>query len=350
MNSLTLPGLIDPHVHLRDPGQTEKEDFLTGSQAALAGGFTTILDMPNNSIPITKKQLLDKKIQDAMGKTLCDVGFYFGTLGDNTDEFDSIAHQVHGLKVYLNETTGNFQIDKEKLITIYQAWPEHGGPILLHAENEAVVFALEVVEKIKKPTHFCHIGNAKDLSLIISAKKKNLPITCGVTPHHLFLTIDDAKRLGPLGQMKPPLYTNEDKTFLWKQIKNIDAIESDHAPHTIAEKQKIPSPFGVPGLETTLPLLITAVRDGKLNQEDILRLCFTNPSRIFSITSSENTSVDVDITTPYTIRNSTLYTKCKWSPFDGMAVIGKVIKARIRGTTVFENGSFLVPPGWGWTV
>ncbi|MDO8639653.1 MAG: amidohydrolase family protein, partial [bacterium] len=147
MTKIILPGLIDPHVHLRDPGQTEKEDFYTGTCAAIAGGFTTILDMPNNKVPITTLERLEEKISFAKQKTACDIGFYFGSLGDNLDEFEKVKNKVFGLKLYLNETTGNFLINKEKLLKIFSAWPSD-KPILLHAEDEAVSFVIETVRRV----------------------------------------------------------------------------------------------------------------------------------------------------------------------------------------------------------
>src|ERR1700751_2532699 len=122
MNRITIPGLIDPHVHLRDPGQTDKEDFLTGTSAALAGGYTTVIDMPNNVEPITTLALLVNKVSRAQSQAVCDIGFHFGTLGDNFHEFSQVADRVKGLKIYLNRTTGNFIIDKDKLHDIYNAW------------------------------------------------------------------------------------------------------------------------------------------------------------------------------------------------------------------------------------
>ncbi len=122
MSKLILPGLIDPHVHLRDPGQTWKEDFHTGTSAALAGGFTTILDMPNNKIPIITSKRLNEKIKIAKEKIVCDVGFYFGSLGDNLDQFEKVSKKILGLKLYLNQTTGNFLVDKKMLKKIFIAW------------------------------------------------------------------------------------------------------------------------------------------------------------------------------------------------------------------------------------
>lgn len=341
---ITFPGLIDIHVHLRTPGQENKEDFSTGTAAALAGGFTTVLDMPNNKEPITNYERLEQKIKLAEQNINCDLGFYFGSLGDNLEEFSKVKGQVFGLKLYLNPTTGNFLIDEEKLIKIYQAW-NGKQPILLHCEGETMPMVLKVIRETKKPTHICHVSSKEELSAIIAAKNEGLPITCGVTPHHLFLTQEDTNRLGAFGLMKPFLKTQTDVDFLWTNLKYIDVIESDHAPHTIEEKKSETPPFGVPGLETTLPLFLTAAKLNKLSIEDIIRLCHTNPAKIFHIPTDETTKVEVDENTEYEINNQNLQTKCQWTPFDKVKVTGKVKRVILRGETVFEDGKITQKSG-----
>lgn len=346
MSMLTLPGLIDPHVHLRDPGEVEKEDFYTATAAALHGGFTTLLDMPNNKTPITTKNLLEEKMKVAQEKIVCDVGFYFGSLGDNLDEFNLVQADVFGLKLFLNQTTGGFVIDKEKLQRIYQAWPSD-KPILVHAEDDTIEMVLEAVKQTGHKTHICHVASKFELQKIIAAKERGLPITCGVTPHHLFLTTDDEKLLGSFGKMKPPLQSRRDVDFLWKHLAVIDMIESDHAPHTIAEKQSANPPYGVPNLETTLPLLLTEVARGKLTIEDVIRLCHTGPKTCFHVLIHHNTNVEVDLDAAYEIKNENLFTKCKWSPFDGWKVTGMIRRVTLRGEEVFEDGKILAKPGFG---
>lgn len=343
---LTLPGLIDPHVHFRTPGQEHKEDFLTGTKAALAGGFTTVIDMPNNNVPITTFDRLRAKKELAKKEIVCDTGMYFGSLGDNLGEFEKVKGHVKGLKLYLNETTGNFLITQDALKKIFTAWPGE-MPILLHAEDDAVAAVIEIIRQTGKKAHFCHISTSSDLKQIIKAKKENLPLTCGVTPHHLFLTERDGKRLQALGWMKPPLRSSEEQAFLWQNLDSIDVIESDHAPHTLEEKQQTPPPYGVPGLETTLPLLLTAVDEGKLKVEDIIRLCHTNPARIFSIKIDSDTKVEVNLWEEYRLEKKDLYTKCGWSPFQGRLMKGKIKQVFLRGTKVFANGKVLAQPGLG---
>lgn len=345
MSKIILPGLIDPHVHLRDPGQTHKEDFYTATSAALAGGFTTVLDMPNNAVPITTLKLLEEKIAIARQKIVCDVGFYFGSLGDNLEEFKKIQDKVIGLKLFLNHTTGNLMLDKKNLSRVFSALPP-SLPILVHAEENAVLDVLDAVRKTRHKTHICHV-TATELKLIIQAKKEGLPVTCGVTPHHLFITQDDEKKLGNFGLMKPPLQSKKDVEFLWKNLVFVDVIESDHAPHTTEEKQSDKPPYGVPGLETTLPLLLTAASENRLTVEDIIRFCHTNPAKIFGIATDPTTKVEIDLNTKYIIHNTNLHTKCHWSPFNGWTVKGKITRVILRGQAVFENGKILAKQGSG---
>lgn len=354
---ITLPGLIDPHVHLRDPGQTNKEDFYTGTCAALAGGFSTILDMPNNKIPITTLAKLNEKIRIAKKKIVCDVGFYFGSMGDNISEFPKIVNKVVGLKLYLSLTTGGFVINENKLGTVFKTWSQnssfrprgstHEKPILLHAEDDMLEVAINLAKEMGTKVHVCHISTISDLKQIIKAKENGLPISAGITPHHLFLTKDDAKTLGPFGKMKPPLRSKKDQDFLWKNLKFIDVIESDHAPHTIEEKRGEVVPFGVPGLETTLPLLLTAVSKKRLTIDDIVRLCHTNPAKIFDIKTDPQTFVEVDPNCKFEIGNFKFHTKCSWSPFEGWKVKGKIKRVFIRGKKVFENGRVIAKKGSG---
>ncbi len=342
---ITLPGLIDPHVHLRDPGQTHKEDFFTGTSAALAGGYTTVLDMPNNADPITTSKKLQTKIDSASKQTVSDIGFHFGTLGDNFDEFSKVIDQVCGLKIYLNVTTGNFIIDKTKLLSIYEAWPA-SKPILLHAEEDVSDIVLNAIRKTKRQTHICHVSSQAELEFVMKAKEEGLPISCGVTPHHLFLTNKDADRLGAYGHMKPYLKTQKDLDFLWNHIDAVDIIESDHAPHTKAEKDSAEPPFGVPGLETTLPLMLTAQQEGKISQAKLIDLLHGSPQRIFKLKTDESSKVEVELG-EFAIENEKLLTKCGWSPFAGRKVAGQVKQTFLRGELVFSEGKVLVAPGSG---
>src|SRR4030043_1222652 len=261
---IKFPGLVDVHVHLREPGGMQKEDFGSGTKAAIAGGYTQILDMPNNVPATITPQALEDKIKRASGRIWCDLGFNFGATARSTKYFLLISPKFFGLKVYMNQTTGTLLVDKlADRDLIFKSW-QSKIPIMVHAEGKTVEVAIKLAKKYKKPLHVCHVTDDQ-IDLIKKARSDEVTVTCEVSPHHLFLTRDDVKRLGPLGQMKPPLLTKTGQKKLWNNIENIDMISTDNAPHTLEETyDKICPKFGVPGLETTLSLMLTAVDRGLL--------------------------------------------------------------------------------------
>lgn len=347
MKLVHLPGPIDIHVHLRDPGETKKEDFYSGTSSALAGGITTVFDMPNNAIPVFSEKVLSEKLIIAQSKAVCDWGLYFGTDGNNISEFARVLDKVVALKIYLNLTTGNYLVsDEDKVRDIFKYWPKD-KLIVVHAEYEKVDFALSLAAILGNKIHITHVANKIDLEKIIYAKRNKIRVTCDVTPHHLFLTNQDLETLGLYGHMKPSLKTQEDLEYLWNNLKWIDCIASDHAPHTLSEKQQVPIPSGVPGLETMLPLLLTAVKDDKLTLNDISRLTHNSPIKIFNLRLDNSSFTEVDLEEEYEIKNEFLKTKCKWSPYVGRIVKGKVKNVFLRGKKVYENGKILVPKGFG---
>jgi len=340
---IRLPGLIDIHVHLRDPGQTHKEDFTSGTSAALAGGFTTVIDMPNNAEPITTIERLNNKVALAEQKAVSHIGFHYGSLGDNLDTFEEAAKTAIGLKLYLNNTTGGYLLDAAHLKEIYAAWPRE-SVVLLHAEEDVIDIAIESLEGLNRPVHICHMPSKYILEKIIAAKQAGLPVTCGVCPHHLFLTDHDAEELGPYGDMLPSLKSKEDQDYLWAHLDDIDIFESDHAPHSHEEKEA--GAHGVPGLETTLPLLLTAEREGRITREQIIDKCFTRPKEIFNLPTSDDDYVEVAME-EYVVENAKLQTKCGWSPWNGQTLYGRVHATYIGGIKVYEDGKVLVEPGTG---
>lgn len=345
---IKLPALIDVHTHLREPGATHKEDFETGTKAAIAGGYTIILDMPNNPTPTISKEALEQKISLAEGRIYADVGFHFGAMLGNFQEFVKVKNQVFGLKVYMNHTTGDLLMeDKEALGNTFKNWIK-GKPIMVHAEGETVNLAIELAKRFGQKLHVCHVSLKEQIDAIKKAKDEGMEISCEVSCHHLFLTDKDAEKLGPYGVMRPPLVSREEQENLWRALQDgvIDMIASDHAPHTKEEKENSEKVVnGVPGLETSLPLLLTAVSKGRLTLEKLIELTSANPRRIFNIPHQPDTYVEVDMTIPYTLTPKPLFTKCGWTPFEGMEVTGKVEKVTLRGQTVFENGIVFGPFG-----
>lgn len=350
MTLVKIPAMFDPHTHLRGMDWSHKATFASETAAAVAGGYWAVFDMPNTSPATLTEDALQRKLTEFTRQAVCDWGVYFGASADgNWNEYEHVVDRVGGLKIYNNETTGNLLIENQHVRSIHYAmWPQ-GKVIAVHAEEETVLDILALVREHRRFTHFCHISTAREIVYLAAAKNAGLPISVGVCPHHLWLTHDDLGTLGSLGLMKPELKTKEDRDALWWGISKgvVDVIESDHAPHTLEEKASERPPYGVPGLETTLPLLLTAVNEGRLSMEQVINLVAENPRRIFGVTAPDETYAVVDLDAEYTIDRANLFTNVKWSPFEGIKVKGRVVETWIRGVKVFDGERVLVEPGFG---
>ena len=337
--TITLPGLIDVHVHLRTPGQTHKEDLDSGTRAALAGGFTRVLDMPNTTPPTADRATLDAKAAQVRAHAHCDVDLFAGGSEDNARTVQQLAGQTVGLKLYLDQTHGPLLLSRlETFIAHLRRWP---GVVAVHAEGWRLAAAIGLAQLYGQRLHCCHVSRKVEIDLIRQAKEQGAPVTCEVTPHHLTLTETDARRLGPLGDMRPTLGTAADRDALWANLDVVDCIASDHAPHTLEEKRSAAPPPGVPGLETTLPLLLTAVHQGRLSLDRLVELLYDGPRRVYGLPAQPQTHIEVDPSERHTLGQEPLYTKCGWSPFAGMAATGRLKTVTLRGKTVYANGQVL---------
>ncbi len=388
---LVLPGLIDVHVHLRDEEKAYKEEFYTGTAAAAVGGFTTVLDMPNNSPVTMSAETLKNRMEKAEEKILVNVGFYCEfpkCLGEIDEIIDAGAV---AFKLFLSEKVGGLNIEDDTALAKAFQKVASRTPIAVHAEDkstikrveerlkregkkdigaflkahsekaefEAVKRVLKIVEKTRARVHFCHISTKKGLSLVVKAKKAGLPVTCEVTPHHLFLSDDDLRRLGTLALTMPPLRSKSQNKALWKGLNDgwINVVGSDHAPHALEEKNADSIwdvKVGIPGLETTLPLLLTEVNAGRLNIADVVRLMGENPSRIFGLEGfgslKEGFRADliiVDLKRELRINASRFHSKAKFSPFNGRVAKGVVVKTFVSGQLVMDEGEIVAKPGCG---
>jgi dihydroorotase len=322
----------------------------SGSAAALAGGVTMILDMPNTYPPIVDAQALAYKRQLADEKALCDVGFYAGASETNAVEAAALGAEAAALKIFLDQTYGPLRMRSlPALLAHFRTWPVE-RPIAVHAEGLSVAVAIGLAWSFGRRLHLCHISLADELALIRAARAAGAMVTCEVTPHHLFLTEADAPRLGPYSTMKPPLATEADRAALWANLDVVDCIATDHAPHTRAEKEGKDPPPGVPGLETMLPLLLTAVAEGRLTLERLVELTHDGPKRVFGLPDQPETWVEVDPSARHTLSHDNLHTKCGWTPFEGLTVQGQVQRVVLRGQTAFEGGRIRVEPGFGRAV
>jgi carbamoyl-phosphate synthase/aspartate carbamoyltransferase/dihydroorotase len=343
-----LPGLTDVHVHLREPGATHKEDWDSGTSAALAGGFTTVLAMPNTNPAITDSKTLKIGLDAAGKKSRNDYAQYLGGSTTNTEAASPLADQVAGLKLYLDQTFGDLKLDDiTTWMPHFASWPK-SAPLAVHAEGKTLAAAILLAEINDRPVHLCHVSRREEILLIRAAKQKGLKVTCEVCPHHLFLSEADIPSLGAgRSEVRPRLATKADQEALWANLDVIDCFATDHAPHTLAEKDSSNPPPGFPGLETILPLLLTAVKEGRLTLEDVITRLHDNPNRIFNLPDQPESFAEVDLDSNYEIHAADQYTRCGWTPFEGWKVTGRVLRTVLRGQTAFNDGQILTSPGSG---
>jgi len=340
--------LIDPHVHQREPGATHKEDWESGTKAALAGGFTTVLAMPNTNPPVTNATSLALALKAAHEKACCDYAQYLGAGTENLDLVGGIARQVAGLKMYLDQTYGPLRLD-EMIVWMQhlERWPRT-APVVVHAEGRTLAAMILVAALYDRSIHLAHISRREEILLVRKAKEKGIKVTCEVTPHHLFLSEEDIPCLGQgRSEVRPRLATASDRDSLWENLAVIDCFASDHAPHTLGEKDGTNPPPGFPGLETSLPLFLTAVKQGRLSLDDLVLRMHTNPKRIFDLPDQPDTWIEIDPDQAWVIDSEQLFTRCAWTPFQGWSVQGCVRKVVLRGVEAFHDGKVLVSPGFG---
>jgi dihydroorotase len=387
---LVFPGLIDAHVHFRDPGLTYKEDFSTGSKAAAAGGFTTVLDMPNTVPPTNTSQAFLEKWRIASNRSLVDFGLHAG-VADLSDIKDIAKYKPASFKIFMDLVDDNFLMDAFGKINEVQDNPSnaHVHPlnevadhplISLHAEDpklvnqctermkkegfnpelyaqarppraeiEAVRNAISLAEKFKQRIHFCHVSTKESLEIIVRAKNSGINVTSEITPHHLFLNSNYLKEYGNLAKTNPPLRDEENKITM-DYLPQIDIIGTDHAPHTLEEKDKDMwnAPPGIPGLETILPLLLTQLNHGQISVGDIKRLLCENPAKIFNIPYKgfimEGMDADlvvIDLKKEGVVDPDNFKSKAKYSPFKGFKTKGMPVMTMVRGKLVMENGKII---------
>ncbi|MEM2081552.1 MAG: dihydroorotase family protein [Candidatus Bathyarchaeia archaeon] len=391
-NLLVLPGLIDAHVHLRDEGKAYKEDFYTGTAAAAAGGVTTVLDMPNNAPVTMSTEALKNRMQIAEKKILVNVGFYSEFPADLSEVKTVVAEGAVAFKLFMACQVGGLNIDDdEALQEAFRKVGELGVPIAVHAEDKTLLRAneeklkranrhdadaflrahseqveLKAVERLLGLTakgnvhlHFCHMSTKESLNAVVEAKKAGKNVTCEVTPQHLLLSNSDFERYGLMLIMVPPLRSRIHIQALWQGVAEgwVDTLGSDHAPHTLEEKSASSVwdvKVGLPGLETTLPLMLTMVKKNRISLAHVVRLLAEKPAEIFRLNGrgriEPGKKADlavVDFKQKFKIDASKFHSKAKYSPFDGWEVQGKPVKTFVNGLLVMDEQEIVAKPGSG---
>ena len=381
---LVLPGVIDSHVHFRDPGMTQKEDWSTGSKSAAAGGVCTVIDMPNTIPATTTAKLLEEKKEIAKKKSIVDFRLNFGATAGNLAEFAK-AKGIAGLKIFMGASTGDLLLDKDDdILNAFKATVKKGVPAVVHAEDEEIIkkctakvkaagrndalahcearpveAAVRAVERVlsmaavaRNNLHILHVSSEAELSLVSEAKKKGINVTCEATPHHLFLSSKDMNRLGNFAKMNPPLRSDRDRFALLRALESglVDTVGSDHAPHLPDEKLKNVwnAPSGVPGVQTLLPLLLNEYSKGNLSLRRVVEATAASPAKIFNLLNKGEITIgydaDFSVVDPgkeWAINDDFILSKCGWTPFHGMKVTGSVEKTIVKGKVVFDNGEII---------
>jgi carbamoyl-phosphate synthase/aspartate carbamoyltransferase/dihydroorotase len=256
--------------------------------------------------------------------------------------------------MYLDSTFGELRLDD---MTLWQehfkTWPTD-LPIVAHSESRSMAAVILMAAIYDRPVHIAHVSLKEEILLIKAAKERGIQVTCEVCPHHLFLTRTSPPAPLPKGEgrmeVRPRLASKEDVDALWDNLDVIDCFATDHAPHTLAEKDGEDPPPGFPGLETMLPLLLTAVDHGRLTMDDIIQKSVINPRKIFALPEQPQTWIEVDEQAEYELHAADMHSRCGWTPFEGWKVKGRVRKVVLRGKTAFEDGNVLVEPGYGRNV
>ena len=381
-NQTVLPGCIDTQTHFREPGSTDTEDLNSGSRAAVAGGITSVFEMPNTNPPTSNIKEFERKLDLAKNRMYCNYAFYFGATADNVNQLAELKNLEGccGIKLFAGSSTGNLLVADEK--DIDKVFENSSKVVAVHSEDEEVLNKnkklikngdvhshpiwrseecamsstrriVRLAKKHNKKAHVLHITTKQEIDFL-SQHKGN--ITFEITPQHLTIYAPDCyDKLGTYAQMNPPIRDKSHYDRLWYAVKNNlnDTIGSDHAPHLKANKDReYPnSPSGMPGVQTLMTVMLNHVNDGKLSLTQLINLVCENPIKIFGIQNKgfikEGYDADftiVDMNKKITIKNENIESKCGWSPFNGVEFRGTPVATIIAGKIKMKDGKILGDP------
>lgn len=381
-----LPGLIDDQVHFREPGLTHKACIRTESRAAVAGGITSFIEMPNTSPQTTTIEKLEEKFAIAAKDSLANYSFMFGGTNDNFEEIQRLdPKQVAGLKLFLGSSTGNMLVDEPEVLR--KIFSSTDLVISVHCEDEPTVkknladhieiygedipiekhpvirshqacytsssFAIALAKETGARLHVFHLSTAQETALFDNTiPLKDKKITAEVCVHHLWFSSEDYKEKGTLIKWNPAVKNKEDQVALWQALNDdrIDVLATDHAPHTREEKAQVytKAPSGGPLVQHALLALLTAVKQGKITLEKLVEKACHNPAILFDVSKrgyvregyfADLVLVDLNATT--VVDKSSLLYQCGWSPFEGTQFDAKVVRTFVNGQTVYHQGEIM---------
>jgi dihydroorotase len=375
-----LPGIIDSQVHFREPGLTHKEDLESGTRAAALGGVTSIFEMPNTKPPTTSREIFDEKIKLAENRAWVNYAFYVGATHDNVDQLVDLERLpgCAGIKVFIGSSTGNLLVEDDE--TLEKIFRQGRRRLIFHSEDEfrlrerkhlaandvrnhhiwrdvqtavkATERLLKLARKTGRPIHILHVTTAEETELL--QKNKDIA-TFEITPNHLtFYAPDCYEKLGTKVQMNPPIREKHHMEALWRAVQNgnADVIGTDHAPHTLEEKQRPypDSPSGMPGVQTVVPIMLNNVQLGKLSLFRFIELMCENPRRVFGCQGKGRIELGfdgdltiVDLKMQKKISDQMIASKCRWTPFNGMQVSGWPRHTIVGGKTIMQDEQLLLP-------
>jgi dihydroorotase len=390
-----LPGLIDSHVHFRTPGLTHKETWESGSRAAVAGGVTTVIDMPNTAPYFADPRELSARISHAAGRSLVDFAFHLGVTSESIDSLEGVDPTVvPSVKVFLagHHTAKHILREESDLDRLFRVAARNKLQLTLHAEDQATLDLLTVargepqtlgehertyardaavvsisrvirlVERYGTQAHILHVSSADEVELLETAIQSGLPITFEITSHHLTFTTED-EQLGAFGKLRPALRTQRDRERLWQAILDGTAatIGSDHAPHTREEKSVVfaDAPPGFPGVQELAPAFLSGLREVATHlgpdrhMQLLARLASEMPAKLFGLDDRKGSLVegrDADVvvlspTRPWHVSPATIYAHCGWSAYDGRTLFGAAMLTLRRGGVIYDGGTFGEPDG-----
>ncbi len=380
-----LPGAIDDHVHVRDPGLTHKADMATESRAAVRGGITSVMDMPNCNPQTTTIETLEAKFADAAQKCLANYSFYLGATADNLEEIRRInPHEVCGLKVFMGSSTGNMLVDEEeRLINIFSESPTL---IALHCEDQSIISAntakykketgcddpdvsyhplirseeacyqstakaVELAKRTGAHIHILHISTARELELLTAGDISNKQITAEVCLPHLYYTDADYATYGTRIKCNPAVKTANDRDALRQALRTglIDVIGTDHAPHLPQEKVggSLKATSGIPTIQYVLPAMLELCDEGIITLPEIVEKMAHNPATLYKVerrgfirVGYQADLVLVKPNQPHTVDSAAIVSKCAWSPFEGHTFNWDITHTWINGHAVYADGVF----------
>lgn len=380
---LILPAGVDLHVHFRDPGFVHKEDFSTGSMAAAFGGITCVFDMPNTHPQTSTLQALKEKTQHASEKSYVDFGLYAAVTDENIGRIVELASVCNGFKIFLGSSTHSLQLGSQNLRVAFLEINRTKKIALVHAEDQhclrahtdqehtlvdhlrcrpaeceetAIRTVTQAAQGLSFPVHICHLSSCEGFEEL---RRRPPNISVGATPHHLFFDVQKLNANQTWYKVNPPIRSSFDRDTLWYGVNHglIDVLESDHAPHTLEEKNVDfnDAPVGLPGVETMYPLFLACVKKEQMRLDKLLSLLCERPACLLGLQrgkleigfSADVIVVDLKKTEPITAEK--LHSKCGWTPFEGSPAIFPSL-VFLRGEKLLEDRQMLMKPGYGRSV